>query len=575
MRPIIYQTFPRTFSADSTTCTPYGTIEENGCGKLNDYTAKTLKQIRSLGCTHIWYTGILRHATLTDYSAYGIPTQHPQVVKGRAGSPYAICDYYDTDPDLAVDIPGRMKEFDALVSRTHRAGLKMIIDFVPNHVARQYHSVTKPVGIRDLGADDDTTIGFTLHNNFYYLPGQSFIAPTTGIAANIVGESSFGEPYHESPARATGNDCFSPTPSANDWYETIKLNYGIDCQNGGNPQDTPGLGSHGSPIPSTWHKMLDIMRFWATRGVDGFRCDMAEMVPCAFWTWAIAQIKSEHPGIIFIAEVYNPDLYRRFIHDAHFDYLYDKVGLYDTLRRIIGGGSASTLTPCWQATDDIASHMLAFLENHDEQRIASQYLANDPRRALPAMLVAALMHRGPVMIYQGQALGEPGMDSEGFSGQDGRSTIFDYWTIDTLRRWRNGGKYTTTQLTANERSLLAYYSKLLNLVNSHKALYDGRMFDLMYANYDNPQMDTNHQFAFLRRADGELILVVTNFEDKSVDTAVNIPAHAFSYLNITQGPAFATDLLTDTTQTIDLLPDTAIPLTIPPLGGIVLRMEVK
>ena len=569
MRPIIYQTFPRTFSADSTTCKPFGTIEENGCGKLNDYTAKTLRQIRGLGCTHIWYTGILRHATQTDYSTYGIPTQHPSIVKGRAGSPYAICDYYDIDPDLTVDVPQRMKEFDSLVVRTHRAGLKMIIDFVPNHVARQYHSIAKPIGIRDLGQDDDTTTAFALHNNFYYIPGQPFTAP-----ASDGSESSSAEPYHEIPARATGNDCFTPAPSICDWYETVKLNYGIDYLCGGNPQDTQ-LGSHDNPIPSTWHKMLDILRFWATRGIDGFRCDMAEMVPCAFWAWAISQIKSEHPGIIFIAEVYNPDLYRRFIHEGHFDYLYDKVGLYDTLRRIIGGESTSMLTHCWQATDDIAPHMLAFLENHDEQRIASSYFASDPRRALPAMLIAALMRRGPVMIYQGQTLGEPGMDTEGFSGQDGRTTIFDYWTIDTLRRWRNGGKYTPTKLTADERTLHAYYSKLLNMAGTYEAFTTGPMFDLMYANYDNPLMDTNHQFAFLRRAAGELMLVVTNFEDRPVDTAVNIPAHAFTYLNIPQGPAFATDLLTDTTQTIDLLPDTTLPLTLPPLGGIVLRMEVK
>ena len=571
MHPIIYQTFPRTFSADSQQCVAGGTITQNGCGKLNDYTAKTLRQIRGLGCTHIWYTGILRHATQTDYSAFGIPQCHPSVVKGRAGSPYAICDYYDIDPDLATDVTKRMQEFDALVRRTHRAGLKMIIDFVPNHVARQYHSIAAPMGVRDLGADDDTSVAFSLHNNFYYIPSQPFVSPaaTTSDAADM-------PPYTEMPARATGNDCFSPTPSLNDWYETVKLNYGNHPQGDGAQSEwsiPPSSGRDGEGLPSTWHKMLDILRFWATRGIDGFRCDMAEMVPCSFWAWAISQIKSEHPGIIFIAEVYNPDLYRRFIHEGHFDYLYDKVGLYDTLRRVMGGESASMLTQCWQQTDDIGTHMLAFLENHDEQRIASTFFATDARRGRPALLVSALLRPCPFMLYQGQALGEAGMDAEGFSGRDGRTTIFDYWTVDTLRRWRNKGKYDGSRLEADERQLLDYYTSVLNLVSAHPAISHGKMFDLMYANYDNALMDTNRQYAFLRSTDEELILVVTNFDDREVETAVNIPLHAFQYLGIQSGPYFATDLLTLHTQTVDLYPDQCLHLTLPPLGGTVLKIR--
>ena len=551
---------PRTFGADSTDCRPSGSKEQNGCGKLNDYTAKTLREIRSLGCTHIWYTGIIEHATQTDYTPWGIQRDNPSVVKGRAGSPYAIKDYYDIDPDLATDVDDRMKEFEALVRRTHRAGMKMIIDFVPNHVARQYHSDAKPLGVTDLGENDDTTSAFSPHNNFYYIPGESL------NLSNILTDQTCHEPYSEHPARVTGNDCFTAWPSRNDWYETVKLNYGVDYLN--------GRTTHFAPlVPDTWNKMLDILRFWATKGVDGFRCDMAEMVPCDFWAWAIPQIKAEHKGIIFIAEVYDPNQYRHYIHHGKFDYLYDKVGLYDTLRRVMGGESASMITQSWQSVDDIHDHMLEFLENHDEQRIASSYFASDARKGRPALLVSALMRTNPFMLYQGQALGEQGMDAEGFSGRDGRTTIFDYWTIDTLRRWRNKGKYDGKLLTTDEAELLAYYRKVLSIINTESAISSGTFFDLMYANYDNPLMDTNHQYAFIRKHDKETMLVIANFEDKTTPTSINLPAHAFDYLSIKPGPYFATEMLTGNTLTLDLEPDKSIPLTLPPLSGLVLKIS--
>ncbi len=220
-RIIIYQVLTRLHGNRCQTRKPFGTLQENGCGKMNDFTPTVLKQLREMGISHVWYTGILRHATMTDYSRYGIPQQHPAVVKGKAGSPYAVCDYYDVDPDLAVDVSKRMEEFERLVNRTHRAGLKMIIDFVPNHVARQYHSIAKPAGVHDLGEGDDPSKGFDMQNNFYYCPGQSF-SPYFDL---YHGEK---EPYTEMPARATGNDCFHNAPGMNYWYETVKLCYGVD-----------------------------------------------------------------------------------------------------------------------------------------------------------------------------------------------------------------------------------------------------------------------------------------------------------------------------------------------------------
>ena len=163
---IIYQLLPRLFSNTTENCVKNGSIEENGVGKLNDINSHVLENIKSLGVTHVWYTGVIEHATKTDYTKYGIDRDNPNIVKGNAGSPYAIKDYYDIDPDLAVNIPKRMEEFEALVERTHKNGMKVIIDFVPNHVARQYHSDSKPVGIEDLGQGDDNTYFFKNINNF-------------------------------------------------------------------------------------------------------------------------------------------------------------------------------------------------------------------------------------------------------------------------------------------------------------------------------------------------------------------------------------------------------------------------
>ena len=519
---IIYQIFTRLFGNGSLGCKYNGTIAENGCGKMNFFTDDILNRIKTMGVTHVWYTGVIRHASATDYSTYGVPRQHPAVVKGKAGSPYAITDYYDIDPDLADHVHSRMDEFEALISRSHKAGLKVIIDFVPNHVARQYASVAKPQGVRDLGEDDDKSLSFSANNNFYYCVGQKF-APGIDL---LKGEP---QPYSENPAKATGNDHFDACPGQNDWYETVKLNYGIDyC-------DAGGRSEHFNPVPNTWHKMLDILLFWASKGVDGFRCDMAEMVPTAFWSWAISQVKAAHPGIMFIAEVYNPLEYHRYV-DAGFDYLYDKVGMYDTMRSVICGNcSTSQITTAWQWVDDIHDHMLYFLENHDEQRIASDFFAGDGFRAYPALVVNALMRSNPFMIYAGQEFGERGMDEEGFSGRDGRTTIFDYWTVQSLYR-----AFVTGHSTDDEKRLQHMYSRILNIANKEKAVSEGAFFDLMYV---NDQLAPK-QYAFLRKAGDEMLLVVANFSNENVVCKVNIPDHAFDFLHIPHHEVKAVEMLT-------------------------------
>ena len=549
-RLFIYQVFTRTFGNKNLTRKKGGTYDENGAGKMNDINAQVLRQVRGLGITHIWYTGVIRHATATDYTACAIPRQHPSVVKGRAGSPYAIADYYDIDPDLAEDVARRMEEFRALVRRTHEAGLKVIIDFVPNHVAREYRSICKPQGVRDLGQDDDTSKHFDPQNNFYYCPGAS-LEPAFDL-----------EDYEERPARCTGNDCFHPYPGVNDWYETVKLNYGVDYTGGGS--------HHFDPIPSTWTKMVDILLFWAAEGVDGFRCDMAEMVPTAFWSYASQKLKAAHPEAILIGEVYNPALYRAYIASG-FDYLYDKVGMYDCLRGVVcQQRAASEITAQWQATDDIRDRMLYFLENHDEQRIASDFFCGDARKALPAMMVSAWLRTNPVMVYAGQEWGERGMDHEGFSGVDGRSTIFDYWTVQAVYQ----GYFDRSSLGEGQRQLEADYQQILRLANEEKALREGELFDLMYANAPSPCFAPQRQYAFLRKKDDELLIVNVNFSANQRTTQIRIPAHAFDFFHIGEGEYEGLDLLTGQRRTDRWNCDGEITLHTQGYGATIVRYKV-
>ena len=546
---IIYQIFTRLFGNRNVTRKVDGTIAENGCGKLADFTPKVLKDIAAMGVSHVWYTGIIRHATQTDYSKYGVPRQHPAVVKGKAGSPYAITDYYDVDPDLAVNVDERMQEFEQLVERTHAAGLKMVIDFVPNHVARQYHSVCKPQGVVDLGADDDPQQGFNPQNNFYYCPGERF----TPFFDLYQGEK---EPYIEEPAKATGNDHFDNAPSKTDWYETVKLNYGVDYY--------AGRIGYFDPIPDTWYKMTEILLFWASKGVDAFRCDMAEMVPAEFWRFATKTVREDFPDIKFIGEVYNPYDYRRYLLNG-FDWLYDKVGMYDTMRSVIcHHAPTSAISNAWQQTDDIREHMLYFLENHDEQRIASDFFAADGRKGVPAMIASVLMQQNPFMLYAGEEYGERGMDCEGFSGNDGRTTIFDYWSVDTLCR------AAQKKLTADEQQLFDIHKKTMLIARKEKAVSDGAFFDLMYVNGH-----LQRQYAFLRKADNDLLLVVANFDDQDVDVDVNLPAHAFDYLKIKECTVMATDLLTKDKQSMMLRPDGAVRMNVGARSARVWKVKCK
>jgi len=544
MKPIIYQLFPRTFTNYNETRRKNGSREENGCGKFQEITAKALESIRDLGATHVWYTGVIRHATAE--------RNNPTITKGKAGSPYAITDYYDVDPDLAVDESKRMAEYESLIRRTHKAGLKVVMDFVPNHVAREYKSECKPKGIKDLGATDNPEWAFSPLNNFYYLPGQDF-AP------------QFVTDYKESPARATGNDCFNAHPSESDWYETVKLNYGIHYMGGGEKQF--------DPIPNTWYKMQDILHYWGRKGIDAFRVDMAEMVPVEFFRWVIQSIRTFFPNIQFIGECYQPALYREYL-SAGFDYLYDKVGMYEYLR---GATSKSWpvegITQQWQAVEDIRDKMVYFLENHDEQRIASGFFCGSGHCAEPAMMVAATLGVNPVLIYAGQELGETGMDVEGFSGMDGRTTIFDYWGVRSLQAWANHGKFDGKYLSDDQKDLRKFYQRLLTIARDNKAVAEGKMYDLEYAQGEN--FNKHEQYAYMRKQDDEVLLFVLNFDDREVEVDVRIPQEAFEYLKQDEWQqATAVDLLTDKKyKKMSLNSKEVVHLSLPAWKGVILRFE--
>ena len=334
----------------------------------------------------------------------------------------------------------------------------------------------------------------------------------------------------------------------------MKLNYGLDYY--------AGRVGHFNPIPDTWSKMTDILLFWAKKGIDGFRCDMAEMVPVAFWQWATDKVKYAYPQTIFIGEVYNPAEYRNYL-AAGFDYLYDKVGMYDTLREVMRGNqSTHAITGAWQATDDIRDHMLYFLENHDEQRIASSFFAGDARKGVPGLVVSALLQQNPLMVYFGQEYGERGMDKEGFSGNDGRTTIFDYWSVDTIVR------AAQRKLTAQEKQLKTIYDKIINIAANEKAVTDGVCFDLMYVNGQY-----NHEYAFIRKAGAEVLLVVANFTESNQTISITIPGHAFDFLNLKEKNVQATDLLSGGKQKLSLKRDASVAVYVENCSAIVLKFK--
>lgn len=562
---IIYQLLPRLFGNTNTLNKTNGSIEENGVGKLNDINDKALQEIKKMGFTYVWYTGVIEHATMTDYSQFGIKADDPDIVKGRAGSPYAIKDYYDIDPDLAVDVHNRIGEYEALIKRTHNNGLKVLMDLVPNHVARTYGSDVKPAGVRDFGEDDDKSKAFSPTNDFYYMPGQPFVVPSGYNPGGDEFKSLMKDGhFDENPAKATGNDVFSAAPSINDWFETMKLNYGVDYMD--------HRRGHFDPIPPLWNKVYDILHYWSEKGVDGFRCDMVEMVPIEFWGWVIPKLKAEHPGLVFIGEAYDKGKYNDYIYKGKFDYLYDKVGLYDAIKRLTRdehNSSTWEINAVWNHdSKGIDEHMLRFMENHDEQRIASNDFAGNSWLAVPGMIVTATLNTGPVMVYFGQEVGEPAIGTEGFSGNDGRTSIFDYWGVTEHQKWVNNHKYDGAQLSADQQKLRGFYHNLLTAVHNSEALKTGAFYELMMANERQPGFDTR-LYIYARYTNNQRILVITNFNRSERKLTVKLPEDLLTKLNQSGHKQF-TDLLSGAKFNTDDIKN-GVEVSLPAMSGMLLE----
>ena len=553
-KEVVYQVFTRLFGNKNTTNKPWGTVDENGVGKFNDFTETALQEIKDLGVTYIWYTGVPHHAVIRDYSAIGISNDDPEVVKGRAGSPYAVKDYYNVNPDLAVNPANRLQEFEALIARTHKAGLKVIIDIVPNHIARKYEGKSNPAGVRDFGADDDTTVEYKRDNNFYYIPNTRFEIPDTDKPLNGEKNPLIDGKFEENPAKWTGNGSRLAKPDKNDWYETIKVNYGIRPDGSKDfPElpagfDTKSYQEHfdfwkGKDVPDSWDKFKDIALYWTAKGVDGFRFDMAEMVPYEFWSYMNSAIKVNNPDAFLLAEVYNPKEYRNYIHLGKMDYLYDKVETYDKLKDIIQGKSLPDgLSDIQNGMADIEHHMLHFLDNHDEQRLASPEFAGTPQKGKPLMVVSTTISTSPTMVYFGQEVGEAGNENAGF-GTHSRTSIFDYIGVPNHQRWMNGGKFDGGQLSQDEKELRDFYKKLLNFSLNSSALM-GKYQEIQAVNRQSTQGYDPGIYAFTRWSDTQKLIVVTNFSWITTSNfELKIPSDIIQKWNLKDGNYTVTDQL--------------------------------
>ena len=536
-KKVVYQVFTRLFGNTNTANTPWGTIEENGVGKFSDFDHKALTALKELGVTHMWYTGVPHHAVINDYTAFGISNDDPDVVKGRAGSPYAVKDYYNVNPHLAQNPKNRLEEFKSLIARTHEHGMKVIIDIVPNHVARNYEGITQPDGIKSFGDLDDTTVVYSRNNNFYYIPGEEFKVPDWHDDYEPLGGNKndlTDKKFIEIPAKWTGNGSRLSQPHFNDWYETVKINYGIRPDGSKDFEELPSTFENKShqehfnfwkekELPDSWYKFRDIALYWMEMGVDGFRFDMAEMVPVEFWSFLNSSIKMKDPDAFLLAEVYNPALYREYIHKGKMDYLYDKVELYDSLKHIMKGyGWTDHIHTVQSGLQDIEHHMLHFLENHDEQRIASPEFVGKAEIAKPAMVVSATISSSPTMIYFGQEVGEDGSEDAGF-GKPSRTSIFDYIGVPAHQRWMNNKQFDGGQLTENEQLLRDFYKRLLNFTVSSSALM-GRYKEVHHYNKEHTPTYDHRIFSFVRWSDEEKLIIVSNFDtEKSFDIALKLP----------------------------------------------------
>ena len=270
---------------------------------------------------------------------------------------------------------------------------------------------------------------------------------------------------------------------------------------------------------------------------------------------AYRDCEKKFPSLIFIAEVYKKELYAQYIRNIGFDYLYDKSGLYDTLRTVVEKNvnddgmpvelwqSTTGITRNWQFLSDLQPYMLNFLENHDEQRFASDFFGKDAANTFAPLYVSLYLNTAPFMIYFGEETGERGMDEEGFSGCDGRTTIFDWWSVGSVRRLRKliaSKGYLATSVSGlvkaglkkEEAEIFLRFSQAVRFAAEDTAVGMGTTYDLCYCNMSSDGFDKNRHYAFLRDFEDHTLLVATNFSGHDSVMKLTIPEHDFEWMGI-------------------------------------------
>jgi glycosidase len=426
----IYQVPVRTYAARG--------MGRQLAGQFNALTAERLDEIKDLGVDYLWLTGVLEHASRDQTD--------PDVVKGEAGSYYAIYDNWDVSAQS-----GSMADFEALIDRAHDAGLRVIIDFVANHTARMHRTDVLCKQHLDFGRQDRTDAFFHRDNNYYYITDDSFTPPTQNDvdgADGVFDTDIFAAGVQlENPARVTGNDIVSANPASQDWFETVKLNYGYDIQS---------RQAHYNPRPRTWMQMLDVAQYWVEKGVDGFRVDFAHAVPIEFWRYFASELRRVQPSVFLLAEAYESDQRMRLpgfsyhaMLEAGFDSVYNSEMYWAMHNQVVRPGTMRNANPMRSPAmnDNILRRGFMFtqyMENHDEMRAASRHFApwvgdREQRSRLGLAYTTYLgLTPGHLMLHGGQELQEDASVFGGYAGDNGRSSIFDFVYQSQTRTWLHG-----------------------------------------------------------------------------------------------------------------------------------------
>jgi len=314
--------------------------------------------------------------------------------KGVLGSYYSVKDYMSINPEF-----GTMDDFKHLVDQVHQQGMKIIIDWVPNHSSW----------------DNPLTVS---HPEFYL------------------------------------HDSLGGFVSPFDWTDVIRFDY-----------SNPGLRKY----------MTDAMKWWYTQtGIDGFRCDVAHMVPVDFWNDLRASLDSIRP-VFLVAEADQP-----FLHEKAFDVTYDWK-FHHIMNSIASGKMDATMVKKHFAWVDSVypgdSYLMQFTSNHDENSWNGTEYERMGDGALCFAVLAATIPDIP-LVYTGQE-----------AGLNKRLKFFEKDTI-------NWGNY----------SLTSFYQKLIGLKKRNNALRNGDGGRPVFLSTGRDSAVV----AFVRKGDDDKILVLCN-----------------------------------------------------------------